>query len=505
MLKKFKKMVSVLLVLMIVSSLVACNSDKKEESTTPETKETAGETTQATKVPEEASTLEHVTLSIYFPGGASGQVDEVMVEEKINEYLADKINASVDLVQLDWASWDQKPNLMISSGEEFDIIFTASWGGTVYGSNVVRGAFLELDELIDQYGQDLKNALPVEVLDGARVDGKIYAIPTYKEVASNFGLLFDKTLLDKYNFDLSTIKKVEDIEPWLKTIKENESDVIPFFSDGTKSPYSATYNYEAVGDGVIPGAFVDGKVVNQYLLPESIAMFDLAYKWMELGYINKDAMQAPQYDNYFCTAEQLKPGKSAELSVGLDKEIVQLDLTKPQIRTGNLQGSMLAISRTSKNPERAMMLLNLMNTDPYLNNLMNFGIEGVHYTKSSDNIISKTDKTDNYSLGANWMFQNQFLNYLWDNEDPQKWEKFKQYNEEAETSILLGFVFDPAPVADEIASVKNAWEQYKRAFNTGSLKFEEYKDDFIKAMDATGLNTVLEEKQKQVDAFLANK
>jgi putative aldouronate transport system substrate-binding protein len=503
MLKKFRRVISVMLMMMLISSLVACKSDKKEESTTTKTNETSGDTTEATKAPEASSELEHVTLSIYFPGGASGQVDEAMVEEKINEYLADKINASVDLVQLDWATWDQKPNLMISSGEEFDIIFTASWGGTVYGSNVARGAFLELDDLIDQYGQDLKNALPAEVLDGARVDGKIYAIPTYKEMASNFGLLFDKALLDKYNFDLSTIKKVEDIEPWLKTIKENEPDTIPFFSDGTRSPYCATYDYEAIGDGDIPGAYVDGKVVNQYLLPDSIAMFDLAYKWMELGYINKDAMQAPQYDNYFCTSEQLKPGKDAEVSVGLNKEMVQLDLTQPQIRTGNLQGSMLAISRTSKNPERAMMLLNLMNTDQYLNNLMNFGVEGVHYTKSADNIMTKTDKTDNYSLGANWMFQNQFLNYLWDNEDPQKWEKFKQYNEGAKPSELLGFVFDPTPVADEIASVKNTWEQYKRAFNTGSLKFEEYKDDFVKAMDESGLNTVLDEKQKQVDAFLA--
>ncbi len=501
-----KRMISLLLMLMLMASLISCGSSKKEETSTTKPEETTDKTTdEATITPEADKELEPVTLTIYFPGSDSGQVDEGKVEAEINKYLKDKINASVDLVQLDWATWDQKPNLMISSGEEFDIIFTASWGGTVFGSNVARGAFLPLDDLIDQYGQELKAALPAEVLDGARVDGKVYAIPTYKEIASNFGLLFDQTLMDKYGFDLSTIKKIEDIEPWLKTIKEKEPNVIPFFSDGNRSPYSATYSYEGVGDGDIPGAYVNGKVVNQYLLPESVAMFDLAYRWMELGYINKDAMQAPSYDNYFCTSEQLKPGKDAELSAARKKQLIQLDLTRPQIRTGNLQGSMLAISRTSKNPERAMMLLNLMNTDKYLNNLMNFGIEGTHYQKVSDHVITKTEVTGNYSLGANWMFQNQFLNYLWDNEDPDKWEKFKQYNEEASASDLLGMVFDPTPVADQIASVKNTWEQYKRAFNTGSLNFEEHKDEFIKAMDDSGINVVLQEKQKQVDEFLAGK
>lgn len=494
-----KKVINVLFILLLATSLIACGRKEEKQDTPANQNELVGDATDTT------DELESVKLTLYFPGSSSGQVDETMVEEEINKYLKDKINASVDIVQLDWAGWEQKPNLMISAGEEFDIIFTASWGGTVFGSNVARGAFLPLDDLIDKYGTELKNTLPEAVLDSARVDGSIYAVPTYKEMASNFGLLFDKALLDKYDFDISSITNIADIEPWLKIIKENEPDVIPFYSDGTRSPYSATFDYESVGDGDIPGAYVNGKIVNQYLLPESIAMFDLAYKWMELGYINKDAMQTPQYENYFCTSEQLKPGKDAEVSIAMNKEMVQLDLTKPQIRSGNLQGSMLAISRTSKNPERAMMLLNLMNTDQYLNNLMNFGIEGVHYTKSSDNIISRTDQTDNYSLGANWMFQNQFLNYLWDNEDPQKWEKFLEYNETADASKLLGFVFDPTPVSDAIASVKNTWEQYKRAFNTGSLKFDDYKDEFIKAMDTAGLNIVMEEKQKQIDAFMSDK
>ena len=229
MFNKFKRAISVILMVMMIASLVACGGSKKEE------KEPTVKPTDGAQTGKDAE-LEHVTLSVYFPGGASGQVDEAKVEEEINKYLKDKINASVDLVQLDWATWDTKPNLMIGSGEEFDIIFTANWGGTVFGSNVARGAFIALDDLIENYGKELKSTLPTEVLDAARVDGKVYAIPTYKEMAANFGLLFNKDLLDKYNFDLSTIKTVEDIEPWLKIIKEKEKNIIPFYSDGTRSP-----------------------------------------------------------------------------------------------------------------------------------------------------------------------------------------------------------------------------------------------------------------------------
>lgn len=504
MVKKLKQIYRTAGVMILALGLAACGSSAPETGGTQTGNQTG--TTPSTKPTEEvkkAEELEHVTLTLYFPGGSDGQVDEAMVEEEISKYLADKINASVDLVQLDWGTWEQLPNLMISSGEVFDMLFTASWNG--FGSNVARGAFLPLDDLIEQYGQGLKKELPEALLEGAKVNGQIYAIPTNKEIAAQFGLIFDKELLEKYNFELGSIQKIEDIEPWLAIIKENEPNIIPFYSNGTRSPYAATLDYESVGDNDVPGAYVNGQVVNQYILQESIGMYDLAYKWMQAGYINQDAIQHPTYENYFCTSEQLKPGKDAELSQSKSRELVQLEMTAPQIRTGNIQGSMLAISRTSKNPERAMMLLDLMNTDAYLNNLMNWGIEGVHYTKVADNIISRTEQTDNYSLGANWMFQNQFLNYLWDNEDPNKWDAFRTFNEEAEASPLLGLVFDPTPVAEEVAAVKNAMEQYREAFRTGVLKFDDYKDRYIKELEDAGLNKVLQEKQAQVDKFLSAK
>lgn len=54
---------------------------------------------------------------------------------------------------------------------------------------------------------------------------------------------------------------------------------------------------------------------------------------------------------------------------------------------------MLAISTTSEDPARAMMFINLLHTDPYLNNLLNYGIEGKHYLKVNENVIKPTELT----------------------------------------------------------------------------------------------------------------
>lgn len=77
-----------------------------------------------------------------------------MVEEAINEYLSDKINASIELDPIDWAAYLERTNLMMATGEELDLVFTASW--YEYYGNVEKKAYLPLNELIDIYAPKTK-------------------------------------------------------------------------------------------------------------------------------------------------------------------------------------------------------------------------------------------------------------------------------------------------------------------------------------------------------------
>jgi len=179
-------------------------------------------------------------------------------------------------------------------------------------------------------------------------------------------------------------------------------------------------------------------------------------------------------------------------------------MTSKTVATSETAGSMLAISSTSEDPERAMMFINLLHTDKELNNLLNFGIEGVHYTRNGE-IISPTDKTADYSPGSAWMFGNQFLNYVWDSEDPEKWNKFREFNQNAHVSPGLGFVFNSDPVKSEVGALANVIEQYQRALETGSVDPDKVLPEYLNALRAAGLDKVVQEKQRQFDEFLASK
>jgi putative aldouronate transport system substrate-binding protein len=151
------------------------------------------------------------------------------------------------------------------------------------------------------------------------------------------------------------------------------------------------------------------------------------------------------------------------------------------------------------------MFINMLHQDKYLNNLLNFGIEGVHYDKKSDNVIDTTKGAKNYNLGAAWMFGNQFLNYLLPNEDPQKWEKFKAFNNAGQASLALGFTFDSEPVKSEIAAVNNVNSQYIGALYTGSVDPNEVLPKYEAKLKDAGIDKIIAEKQKQLDAYLATK
>ncbi|MBM7563659.1 ABC transporter substrate-binding protein [Paenibacillus sacheonensis] len=453
--------------------------------------------------------LDPVELSIYYPG--TEQKDVAAVEEEMNKLLKDKINATVKINAVDWGNWSQKINLMVASGEPFDLLFTAGWDN--FSGNVAKGAFLDVTSLIDQYAPETKAQMNPELLTGTAIDGKNYAVPVEKEMASEFGIVLNKDLADKYSFDIGTIKSYADLEPMLQTIKEKEPNVVPFW--GGKNNISLI-PFEQIG--AVPGAIKkDGAttVVDQWETPEMKDMLKLMKDWNQKGYFQKDP--ATQKDagpfnkagTVFAQWQQLTPGKDKVLSQQWGHPIVQVVMTEPYTTSGDLNGAMTAISRTSKNPERAMMLINLLHTDAQLLNTLVNGVEGKHFAKASNTVIKLPDGVvagqSGYAPGNNYMFGSQFLNYLWDNEDPKKWEAYKAFNASAKPSPIVGFSYNAEPVKNEEAAIANIYNTYIDGLSTGVMDPDKDLPAFIDKMKKAGLDKVIAEKQKQIDAFLSSK
>lgn len=511
--KQVKQKTSMLLLMMMAIVLIvsACSGNNVKNNG-----ESAADNA-ATNKPAEGtseSDLEPYKITMVFPG--TPQTDEKKIEEALNKLLTQKINATIDLMPIDWGAWDDKINLMVASREEVDIVFTAQWNG--HAKYVSKGAFLELGGLIDKYGQGIKDSLDPAFLEGAKISGKNYGVPTNKELAAAGGIVYRKDIADELGIDMSAVKTPEDLDAVYAVVKEKKPEMIPLYT--TAGAFNSHFfaNYDFLGDSTIPGAIL--KDVQDSTNVQAIEQIDRYKQYLHLtrdyfkkGYINADAAttqvssgDAWKAGNVFSTIEPMKPGKDAEIAsaANLTGKLAQITMTEKTVATSETAGSMLGISSTSKDPDRAMMLINLLHTDKEINNILNFGIEGDHYTRNGE-IITATANTPNYNPGAAWMFGNQFLNYVWDTEDPDKWAKFKEFNQNAKVSPGLGFVFDSEPVKAEVGALANVIRQYQRALETGSVDVDKILAEYENKLKDAGVDKVVAEKQKQFDAFLASK
>ena len=91
--------------------------------------------------------------------------------------------------------------------------------------------------------------------------------------------------------------------------------------------------------------------------------------------------------------------------------VVSTPMSDALIYNWSVMGSMQAISANSKHPEKAMEFLNLLNTDPVLRNMVDSGIEGVHYKKTDGDYMENLPESKNYDMPT-FSLGNIMLTYL---------------------------------------------------------------------------------------------
>lgn len=492
---KFKKIISTAAALAIAgTALAGCGGKQVTKGEDP------------TKVPEDT-----YEINWYLMGTA--QQDVASVEASVNEYLKDKINATLKIHRLESSQYSKKLSTMIAAGEYFDMAFTAGWC-LDYDANAANGAWLALDDYIPTYLPKTAEQLGEDILNNARVNGKIYAIPALKEMAEQRGWTYRKDIAEKYGIDMTSIKSLDELEPVLKKVKENEPNMQYPIDWGSDRTPEALIKYEQVAATAVifyDNENYEGKVVNLVETPEYLEACKTANKFYNEGLIKKDIMTASDFEQRlkdgktFCYIDFLKPGKAQETAANYSFELDQAPVTPIWQENGAGTGSMMAISRTSKNPERVMRFLELLNTDAYLNNLVNFGIEGKHYTKVDDKYISINENTPYTLQGYTWMTGNIFLNYLTNGEAADKMEQLADFNKEAQKPLDYGFKFDPSAVEMEIAACTTVMSEYRRQVIMGSLDPEPIMKEYQSKLKDAGIDKVIAEAQKQYDAFLAEK
>lgn len=515
MFKKF--LVVVLAISMMLSTMVGCGNKENKATTNTGSAEKSEKKTEDKKNDENTEKeLKLVELSWYYPG--SPQPEQDMVFTEINKMLKEKINTNVKFQPVDWGSYEEKMKVKIAASEEFDICFTANWMNN-YQKNVAQGAFIPLDDLINEYGSNITNSVPESFWGATKVEGKIYGIPNYQISTMTNSFWFKKDLIDKYNMDYKTINSLEKLEEYLKVIKENEPQTIPTsICAESGSNWGRTlvkYGFDEVGGRNIPGVVRlnddSYEVLNQFASDEFKGFVTKMHDWYEKGYIRNDALaiQDPKGDieaGKIATgfAGNYKPSADAEMTATYGQEYVHVPISDSYLLTSSIIATLNAISNTSKNPERAMMFLNLMNGDKDIYNMLCYGIEGTHYNKTGENAIELVEDCK-YKPNTSWIFGNTFNAYLLPGQSQQTLDDTQDLNMNSKPSPILGFAFNPEPVSMEIAQCTTVVDEFILSLDTGTVDPEEYLPKFLEKLEKAGCQKIIDEMQNQVNEWSKTK
>lgn len=510
--KRAIKVVSIVIAATMSLTLMMTGCGSAGESTqTEQSNESSAQSTSSA----EKTTLEPVTLSWYFPW--TQQADQNIVWDEVNKTLQEKINATIDFKPVDWGTWNDKMSMVLASGDDWDIVFSCNWQkGANYQSSVSKGAFLALDDLIAQYAPTLK-AYPQKYWDCTKINNKIYGVFNMQTETNQWGGYFNKNIVDKLKIEdtLNNVKKLEDIEPMLEAVKQDDPSVYVLGDmsqvDGAKFFQEGYLEVLVTSDIYINKNDQNLKAVNIYEEPFITDYQNRKSDWYKKGYIKKDQITVQTWDpivtagKVFMFGATIKPGGDVEASNRYSQPFTIKSFGTAMVNPNGPTSTMQSINAKCKNPERAMMVFELMNTDKNLFNTMAFGLEGQHYSKIDDNTV-EIQKDSKYSPGCAWEFGNVFNGFIMKGQPADVWEQTQKLNDEAEANPLTGFTFNSEAVKTEVANIDGVKAKYESMLLNGAGgDMERLLKDYNEGVKKAGMEKVLAEIQKQIDAFKAAK
>ncbi len=448
----------------------------------------------------------------YMQKPTSDMSHQNMVEEAANEIIYKELGVKLKFEFVDSGAWAEKKNVLISSGEEFDII---SDNGTSFVNNASKMAYVDIGEYLSKYGEDILAKVDKNAWEAVKVNGKVVGIPGQSFYVPYNSFAFKADIVKKYNIDYKDIKTIEDLEPILETIKQNEQGIYPIcalantpipmqFSDNEVYSTVSGIMFDIENDKFI------SEIDSQWFLKRTKITNDFYKK----GYIPADAISKTE------TVSEIKSGKyaiftgrrNAEKTSSLyGFECVESDPTYGYINSANILNSVNAVSRTSKHPDKAIQVLNLIWKDRNLSNLLAYGIENVDYEvvsgKGTDDIsiLPKSGNEVKWSIWHNW------LGPLWDQWDStwnrtEALEEMRRLNEEASCSPILGFYPELSELKTECAAISSIQKEAASVFCTGSMPdYDAYVNTVKTKYKDAGIDKVIDTMQKQYEEWKKTK
>ena len=549
-----KRTICLLLAMIMVLSIVLAGCSKTAETPaadeTPATTEPAETTdnTETPEAPEETAepALEQKTIQLMITG-AGKQANSDKVWAAFNEQLQQYVpNTTVEFIDVSFDEYSEKFSQVLASGEGVDL----AWTGWLINKpqNIADGNLMPLDDLLAEYGQGIVDILGENVVEIHRNadDGKLYYLPSWQ------GLVGDRRgwLVVTEIAELAGDTWIEDTEAALNKWRNNYSDNTEAFQavldQATKylaaakeagklgagintgrvfgwSMYNGTRSNPGVGGSEIGIPFED----NTFTVIDGVASehYKLYAKtmadWYKEGYIRSDIMSVDtstltmpkngeitdttyvfSCDPYLTEADQ----EAAIADAGMDMTYLPIEENAYLILGGDTS---YAIPYCADEPERAMMVLNAIYSQPDLYNTLIYGIEGEDYTKNADGTITTSyvgaSPTADDSYGIQRWIIGSCKNALINNgTDPNYYADLEALEETARVNPFLNFTFDRTNVEGICASILNVYYEYGPQIDNGVAgdNWEELYNNYMAARKDAGIEELVTEFQNQLNAYI---
>lgn len=486
-------------------------------------------------------TSEHVVITYMTTGetptGTKEKYDEMMTE--LNKILTEKCNAELQTYFISWTDYLSNYNLTLAQMDgTVDLVGTASDWLDAW-PNSKNGAFLELSEdMLKTYAPKTWASVPAENWELCKYDGEIYLIPEDNYAQwTNHGFIYRLDWAKAAGLS-DGVKSWEDLTTYFKYVKETYPDIIPWDSDGTQyaqmaGGWIASHSDYVPIDGINSAAMWGGTRNDLYTVyspyvtdTDSLVEFAKMMKeWDEIGVWQTDVLNntsSTNRDDYRIgkvAAEQHHTQTWTDLVSHTPANTIYDDDPNAETgffyfgeETGNVTAlsithGAMAISAGSKNPERALMVYDLLRNDPDCYKLFCYGIEGVSYEVTEDGLRTTPEgynqDTDNINGTTNfWWGRNDDLEIL---DATRDWDKINAlYDEYDKIKIEYPygqFVAEVDNIRSQISNINEITTNYMKqiAFGKYSGTAEDIVAEYQAALKAAGIDEVTAELQRQFD------
>lgn len=517
---KNKKVICVPLAILLVFALLlpGCGNTKDQPQ--------AGEKTEITGAQAPQTELEPVQLKWYVAGAEPKEKN--LVEEEMSKQIKDRINASISLNWIDYGNYKDKMNVLLASGDDFDLCFGGNWVG--WYQMVAKGAFADIKDMLPKVAPKLRDAISQQFWDACTVKGKIVGIPNIQPTAQQIGILIaNKAYVEKSGF-VDKIKTYDDYIKYVEATYNKEKDNPDFkplsMGVNTIDDIFPWLDFVAIGDvtavGVIDMRGDKTKVVNQFETDTYKSLLKQRREYFQKGWIRKDIVVYRK--NRDQVLNDMKSGKliigefagygpnivgNMRTVEGTGVELAYFDIgCKKYLTTSAITATVTSINKSSKNFERALMFMELMNTDQKLYNTMCYGVEGKHYdlVDGKVSIPEELKGKSGYAPNSNWQFG--MTKNAYPNVNDPEWllEMAKDWDTKDIVDVpILGFSFDSEPVKAELSKCATVLAEYQAALEFGTVDVDKVYPEFINKLKEAGADKIIAEQQRQLDEFMASK